>query len=66
MLATLVTVPELDGTFLEVETLAAADEVTDALRAVRGIMAELGIAATDITTGQYTEAVLAARGQTRL
>lgn len=63
MLASLVTVPELDGTFLEVETLAAADEVEDALRAVRNVMAELGIAAADLTSDQYTEAVLAARSQ---
>lgn len=61
MLATLVTVPELDGTFLEVETLATADEVADALRAVRHVMDELGVDTADLTTEQYTEAVLAAR-----
>jgi adenylate cyclase, class 2 len=61
MLATLVTVLELDGTFLEVETLAAADEVDDALRTVRRVMDDLGIDAVDLTTEQYTEAVLAAR-----
>jgi adenylate cyclase class 2 len=61
MLATVVTVPELDGTFLEVETITDAEELTDALRAVRQVMTELGIDASDLTTEQYTDAVLAAR-----
>lgn len=60
-LATLVTVPELDGTYLEVETAAAADEVDAAIRAVRTVMAELGVSDTELTTDTYTDAVRAAR-----
>lgn len=62
MLATVVTVPEIDGTFLEVETLT--DDVGDvpaALAAVRAVMAEVGIAPGDFTTELYTDAVLRTR-----
>ncbi|MFC5748901.1 class IV adenylate cyclase [Actinomadura rugatobispora] len=61
MLATVVTVPELDGTFVELETLAAEDELAEALGAVRAVLAELGITDADLTTEQYTDAVLHAR-----
>lgn len=62
MLATLVRVPELDGTFLEVETLVQEEtEVTAALDAVRAVLVELGVAPDDITRETYTEAVAAAR-----
>lgn len=62
MLATVVTVPEIDGTFLEVETLT--DDVSDvpaALMAVRAVMVEVGIVPRDFTTELYTDAVLRAR-----
>ncbi|MFC3994571.1 class IV adenylate cyclase [Nocardiopsis sediminis] len=55
--ATLVTVPELDGTFLEVETLVADEELTEGLAAVRRVIADLGINDDDLTTEQYTDAV---------
>lgn len=62
MLATLVTVPELDGTFLELETIVpSADEVTAALDAVRRVLAALGIAEDDLTTELYTDAVARAQ-----
>lgn len=61
MLATLVRVPEIDGTFLEVETLVDEDEVTAALGDVRAVLAELGIAPEDLTRETYTGAVAAQR-----
>ncbi len=58
MFATLVTVPELDGTFLEIETMADdPDQVPGALKAVRAQMVDLGILDDDFTTELYTEAV---------
>ncbi|RAY11499.1 class IV adenylate cyclase [Actinomadura craniellae] len=61
MLATLVAVPEIDGTFIEVETMADEDDLTAALDDVRVVLAELGIADDDLTTEQYTDAVMRAR-----
>ncbi|MFE3555911.1 class IV adenylate cyclase [Streptomyces sp. NPDC059193] len=61
MLATLVRVPELDGTFLELETLAEEKDVTGALDDIREVLAELGIGADDLTREQYTAAVKAHR-----
>ncbi|WP_405597043.1 class IV adenylate cyclase [Streptomyces sp. NBC_01410] len=61
MLATLVRVPEIDGTFLELETLVDDDEVSPALDDVRAVLAELGIDAEDLTREQYTDAVVATR-----
>jgi adenylate cyclase class 2 len=63
MLATLVTVPEIDGTFLEVETAAEDDTLGQALDAVRGVLTDLGIADEDLTTELYTDAVKASRDQ---
>jgi len=62
MLATVVTVPELDGTFVELETMAAEDDVDAALADIRAVLADLGIGEEDLTTEQYTDAVLEARG----
>ncbi len=61
MLATLVRVPELDGTFLEVETMADEGDLAAALRDVREVLGELGIGEQDLTTEQYTDAVAARR-----
>jgi adenylate cyclase class 2 len=59
ILATLVTVPELDGTFIEVETLTSdPGDVGSAVADVRAVLGELGIASTDLTTELYTEAVM--------
>jgi adenylate cyclase class 2 len=65
MLATVVTVPELADTFVEVETqVSAADDVPPALEAIRGLLAELGIGADDLDTRDYTDMVAGARGAT--
>jgi adenylate cyclase class 2 len=61
MLATVVTVPEIDGTFVELETLADEAGLTAALGDVRAVLGELGIAKDDLTTEQYTDAVMRAR-----
>lgn len=61
MLATLVRVPEIDGTFLEVETIVDEDEVPEALDDIRAVLAELGIEPGDLTRETYTGAVAAQR-----
>ncbi|MGW1465589.1 class IV adenylate cyclase [Streptomyces sp. NPDC002308] len=61
MLATLVQVPELEGVFLEVETMVAEGEFREALEDVRSILGELGIGSEDLTTETYTGAVAARR-----
>ena len=61
MLATMVTVPEIDGTFLELETLTDETGLDAALGDVRTVLGELGIGQDDLTTEQYTDAVLRAR-----
>ncbi|MBA9003935.1 class IV adenylate cyclase [Thermomonospora cellulosilytica] len=61
MLATVVTVPELNGTFVELETMADPGDVESALADVRAVLAELGVTKDDLTTEQYTDAVLQAR-----
>ena len=61
VLATLVEVPEIEGTYLEVETLAPADGVDAGLSTIRTILARLGISEGDLTTKTYTGAVTAAR-----
>jgi adenylate cyclase class 2 len=59
--ATIVRVPEIDGVFLEVETMAGEDQVGEALAAVRSILAGLGIQDGELTSELYTDAVRAAR-----
>lgn len=61
LLATVVTVPELDGTFLELETMTDPADTEAALAAIRAVLLRLGIADDDLTTEQYTDAVLAQR-----
>ncbi|MEV4442641.1 class IV adenylate cyclase [Streptomyces sp. NPDC049577] len=61
MLATLVEVPDIHGTFLEVETLSKDDEVDSALEDVRAVLTDLGFADGDVTTELYTDAVAARR-----
>lgn len=62
LLASVVTVPEIDGTYLEVETITEdAGDVDAALEDVRAVMASLGISEQDLTTELYTDAVTAAR-----
>ncbi|WP_033212962.1 class IV adenylate cyclase [Kitasatospora phosalacinea] len=62
VVATLVRVPEIGGSYLEVETLAADEsDLPGALAVVRGVLRGLGVADRDLTTELYTEAVAAAR-----
>jgi adenylate cyclase class 2 len=61
MLATVVTVPEIDGTFIELETLADEAGLAAALADVRAVLGELGITENHLTTEQYTDAVMRAR-----
>ncbi|MGI8311600.1 class IV adenylate cyclase [Saccharopolyspora hattusasensis] len=62
VLATLVHVPELDGTFIEVETIVADEtDITAGLDAVRAVLDSLGITNDDLTTEKYTDAVAARR-----
>ena len=61
MLATVVTVPEIDGTFVELETMAGEPDMDAALRDVRAVLAEMGIGEEDLTTEQYTDAVMRTR-----
>ncbi len=61
--ATVVTVPELDGTtFIELETLAESEDgLPDALTCVRRVLESLKVSPDDFTNEQYTDAVAAAR-----
>ncbi|MFI0188424.1 class IV adenylate cyclase [Streptomyces sp. NPDC017082] len=61
MLATLLRVPEIDGTFLEVETLVAEGDVPAALADIRVTLEELGIGPDDLTRETYSGAVAAQR-----
>jgi adenylate cyclase class 2 len=60
-LATVVRVPEVEGTFLEIETQAPELDLPAALAAVRSLMDELGVTKNELTTELYTDAVRAAR-----
>lgn len=62
MLATLVTVPEIDGTFIELETMADEPDLSAALADLHAVLGELGIGEEHLTTEQYTDAVIRARG----
>ena len=61
MLATVVQVPELNGTFLELEAMTDEVGTQGVLADVRGVLHRLGITDDDLTTEQYTEAVLKRR-----
>ena len=61
MLATLVRVPEIGGTFIELETQAEQSDLDAALADVRTALGELGIGDDDLTTEAYTDAVAARR-----
>jgi adenylate cyclase class 2 len=60
-LATVVTVPEIAGTYLEVETQAPEDDLGAALDAVRALLTELDVGEDEWTTDTYTNAVRSAR-----
>jgi adenylate cyclase class 2 len=60
-LATVVQVPEIEGTFLEVETPAEVQYLAAALAAVRSLMQNLGVDECELTTELYTDAVRSTR-----
>lgn len=62
LLATLVHVPELAESFLEVETLVAdTSEISAGLDAVQAVLDALGVREDELTTESYTDAVAAIR-----
>ncbi|MET7304482.1 class IV adenylate cyclase [Embleya sp. NPDC005575] len=62
LFASLVEVPELGETFVEVETLVADEgQVTAALEVVRTVLADLGVPREALTNETYTDAVAARR-----
>lgn len=61
VLATVVTVPEIEGTFLEVETLVDEADTQAALDDLRALLLDLELGPGTLTTELYTEAVAAAR-----
>lgn len=62
VLATLVTVPELTGSFLELETLvSSSSEVPGALERIRSLASEAGLGSQQETTATYTASVRNAR-----
>ncbi|MEU8567650.1 class IV adenylate cyclase [Streptomyces pathocidini] len=64
MLATLVQVPEIDGMFLELETLVVEEsDLASALDDVRAVLQELGIGESDLTRELYTDAVRTTRAR---
>lgn len=65
LLATVVTVPEINGTFLELETMTDTDGADAALADIRAVLSQLGIAAEDLTTELYTDAVMSSQRSER-
>ncbi|ATL71762.1 class IV adenylate cyclase [Nocardia terpenica] len=62
MLATIVTIPEIDGTFLELEThIDTTDDLDNALADLRIVLAAVGVSPDQLTTELYTDAVAASR-----
>ncbi|WP_018349830.1 class IV adenylate cyclase [Longispora albida] len=63
ILATVVRVPELEPTFIEVETIVGSpgEDVPEALAAVDRVLADLGIPPADFTTEFYIDLVTAER-----
>jgi adenylate cyclase class 2 len=59
--ATVVTVPEIDGTFLELETQTTEKNLQAVLADLRRVLAELGVSEDQLTTELYTDAVAEAR-----
>jgi adenylate cyclase, class 2 len=62
-LATVVQIPEIEGSFIELETLVPESELADALDDIRSILMELGVDASDLTTELYTDAVAGRRAR---
>lgn len=63
MLATVVTIPELEGeTFIELETMAERAELTAALRSLRAVLDGIGVTEDDAVRKSYTDMVAEKRG----
>lgn len=62
MLATTVTIPEIDAVFVELRTTVGGAELTAGLSDVRAVLGDMGIGAGDLTQGTYADEVLRARG----
>ncbi|MEV5599121.1 class IV adenylate cyclase [Streptomyces sp. NPDC052496] len=66
MLATLVRVPEIEGTYVELETqVTDVEELPGALADVRAVLGDVGVGPGDLTTEMYTDAVRARRAEGR-
>ncbi|PPJ25490.1 adenylyl cyclase [Nocardia nova] len=61
MLATIANVPEIDGTFLELETQAEEPDMSRAFTDLRKVLTGLGVTPEELTTVLYTDAVRQAR-----
>jgi adenylate cyclase class 2 len=62
IVATVVAVPELDGTFVEIETLVTDHAPVDAARAaVRRVLADLGLSESDLEPAFYIDMISARR-----
>jgi len=64
IVATLVTVPELDGTFIEIETLVADGQPVDSGReAIKGVLTDLGLGENDLEPTFYVDMVAGRRAE---
>lgn len=64
IVATMVTVPELDGTFIEIETLVPDDQpLDDGHHAIRGVLTDLGMGEDDLEPTFYIDMVTARRAE---
>lgn len=61
MLATIAEVPEVDGTFLELETQAEGPDLPEAFADLQTVLTDLGVTPEELTTELYTDAVRQAR-----
>lgn len=61
VVATVVTVPELDDTFIEVETVCDPSDLDAAIEIVRQVLSDLEVDEAEITDELYTDAVRSAR-----
>jgi adenylate cyclase, class 2 len=65
VLATIVTVPEIQGTYLELETQASPPDLDAALADLRTILIDLDVTSDELTTELYTDAVTRERALAR-
>jgi len=64
IVATVVTVPEVDGTFIEIETLVPDGRpLDDGHRAIQGVLTDLGLSEDDLEPTFYIDMVAARRAE---